>query len=139
MSGRAFIDTNIFIYTQRSDEPAKSDRALSVIDRLECVTSTQVMNELCNVFTKKYPLPTQDIREILHSISMTSKIVAVSVETVASALNVHERYGFSYYDSLIVTSALESGCDCLLSEDLSDGQLINGKLKIVNIFVHPDF
>jgi predicted nucleic acid-binding protein len=54
--------------------------------------------------------------------------------TIERALNVHEKYGYSYYDSLIIASALERACQYLLSEDMSDGQVIEGKLTIKNIF-----
>ena len=54
--------------------------------------------------------------------------------TVIKALEQHEKYGYSYYDSLIISSALESECSYLLSEDMADGQLIEGSLAIKNIF-----
>ena len=44
------------------------------------------------------------------------------------------RYGFSYYDALIVAAALESGCTRLYTEDLQHGQQIDG-LAIENLFV----
>jgi predicted nucleic acid-binding protein len=53
---------------------------------------------------------------------------------VISALVYHEKYKFSYYDCLMIASALKTECQCLLSEDMADGQLIEGRLIIKNIF-----
>jgi len=55
--------------------------------------------------------------------------------TIHAALDIRERYCFSWYDSLIVAAALEAGCDTLYSEDMQDSQEINGCLRIVNPFV----
>jgi predicted nucleic acid-binding protein len=50
------------------------------------------------------------------------------------ALNLAERYQYSYFDSLILASALEAGCQILYSEDLQDGQRIENQLMIINPF-----
>ena len=55
MSAKAFIDTNIFIYTQRTDNPEKRQIAEHTISYFDCIASTQVLNEIINVFTKKFP------------------------------------------------------------------------------------
>jgi predicted nucleic acid-binding protein len=59
----------------------------------------------------------------------------VTLPTVHVALDIRERYGFSWYDSLIVAAALESNCDLLYSEDMQHGQIIEGRLSIVNPFL----
>ena len=41
---------------------------------------------------------------------------------------------YAIYDALIIASALEAGCGTLLSEDLQDGQLIDGRLTVRNPF-----
>ena len=60
--------------------------------------------------------------------------VMPSTRLYRHALDVRERYRFSFYDSLIVAAALEAGCTRLLSEDLQDGQVIEG-LRIENPFL----
>ena len=50
------------------------------------------------------------------------------------ALGIHERYGYAYYDSLMIASALEHNCQHLLTEDMAGGQVIEGRLTIQNIF-----
>ena len=71
---------------------------------------------------------------MLNNISDFSHVCHISLETIHIALDVKARYGFSYYDCLIIASALQNDCTEVLSEDLQDGQIINGKLRIVNIF-----
>ena len=44
------------------------------------------------------------------------------------------RDGFSFYDALIVTSALKPGCDVLLTENMRDGRVIETRLIIRNLF-----
>ncbi|MCZ7673412.1 MAG: hypothetical protein M5U34_42995 [Chloroflexi bacterium] len=50
------------------------------------------------------------------------------------ALLVKAETGYSFYDTLVVTAAIESGCSILLSEDMQDGRIIQG-LTIINPFV----
>lgn len=50
------------------------------------------------------------------------------------ALELQGRYRFSFYDSLVVAAALESGCQKLYSEDLQHGQRV-GNLTIENPFL----
>ncbi len=50
-------------------------------------------------------------------------------------LKIAEKYGFSFWDSMIVAAALNNHCSLLYSEDLQHSQTIEGRLKIVNPFV----
>ena len=56
----------------------------------------------------------------------------MTFETHRTAISLAARYQFAFYDALIVASALEAGCDTLLTEDLNHGQLIEGRLTIHN-------
>ena len=138
MQGRAFIDTNVFIYIQRTDDLIKKRLAEQAIDQCDCVASTQVLNEICNILTKKYPTPLQEIALFLADIRTNSEVRLVTEDTIDAALLIHERWQFSYYDSLIIASALASDCGYIISEDMQDGQVINERLRIVNIFKHPE-
>ena len=102
------------------------------------MVSTQVLNELCNVFTKKFSLSTKKIGEIVRAVNLSCNVSLVTVDTVEAALGIKERYGYAYYDSLILASALECGCNYLFSEDMSNGQVIDKRLEIVNIFAQPE-
>ncbi|GHV59608.1 twitching motility protein PilT [Campylobacterota bacterium] len=136
MSGKAFIDTNILIYLYSEDEPRKMEISLQAINSYDCVISTQVLNEFSNVCIKKLDKTIDEIKLAIEEIINSFSLTAIDKETIITALNIHKKYNYSYYDSLIAASALLSKCTHLLSEDLSDGQVIENQLKIVNIYRH---
>jgi predicted nucleic acid-binding protein len=119
---------------QRSDDIRKRSIARQTINDYDCVTSTQVLNEVCNVFTKKYPIPVESLGLIVKSIVKTAEVAIVSPTTIDLALGIHKDYRYSYYDALIIASALEKKCVCLFTEDMQDEQIIYETLTIVNIF-----
>jgi predicted nucleic acid-binding protein len=45
-------------------------------------------------------------------------------------------YGFSFWDSMIVASALDNHCSVLYSEDFQHNQIIEGRLQIINPFAN---
>jgi predicted nucleic acid-binding protein len=66
------------------------------------------------------------------------RIDAITIEIHESGLALAERYRLSIYDAMIVASALYAECDTLWSEDMQDGMLIGGTLRIVNPFRSQD-
>jgi predicted nucleic acid-binding protein len=135
---KAFIDTNIFIYIQRTDIQNKTRISEKTIERFECVVSTQVLNEICNILTKKYPSSKEKIENVLYSIQKSCTMITVTNDYPYKALDYHFRYSISYYDALMVVAALEANCKYLISEDMQDGLIIDNKLQIVNIYNHTD-
>jgi predicted nucleic acid-binding protein len=81
-------------------------------------------------------LPLSAVRNAIAEICNACNLVIVDDATVMKALEQRARYGYAYYDSLIIASALESGCRYLLSEDMTDGQIIEDDLVIRNIFAN---
>ena len=136
---RAFLDTNIFVYLYSETELNKSARVSSVISAYQRIVSTQVLNEFCNVCLRKMNFPVQFVKRAVEEICEMCELCEVNDLTIVKALDVHERYGYAYYDSLIIASALEHGCKYLLSEDMADGQVIEGQLAIKNVFVNEIF
>jgi predicted nucleic acid-binding protein len=135
MNGRAFLDTNILVYFYSEDDENKRNKARQVLDDNDCVTSLQAMNEASNVWLRKFSLSPAQIIEHLDNIeSVCDAVFPIDREVIDKALYLRERYGFSYFDCLMLASALESGCETLFTEDMSDGQLIEKTLKIVNPF-----
>jgi predicted nucleic acid-binding protein len=124
---------------QTSSDDYKKALSRRAVDVFYCVVSTQVLNEFCNVALKKLALSPGQIIVLLRAIEKTCEISAVTIETSVKAMQLSERYGFSYYDSLIVASALETKCGLLLSEDMQDGQIIESQMEIVNIYTRPPF
>ncbi len=127
-----FFDTNVLLYLLSGDD-AKADQAEAALAS-GGVISVQVLNEFAAVATRKLKMPMAEIREVLATIRAVCKVVPVSEEIHDKGLELAERYGLSIYDAMIVASALLAGCKLLLSEDIQDGQLIEGSLEIRNPF-----
>ena len=134
MNGKVFLDTNIFIYTQSKTEQEKRNIALNTLEKYDCHTSTQVLSEVSNVMIKKLNMPIIEVKEVITAINNCCEVNIITFETVQKALDIKKQYDYSYYDSLILAAAFLSDCDYVCSEDLHDGQIINDKLKIINIF-----
>lgn len=139
MSAKAFIDTNVFAYFYSDNESNKQQCALSAVEKYTCMTSTQALNEFSSICTRKWKFPVADFNKAIDEICAACAVCGIDIGTIRQALGLHERYGYSYYDCLMLASALESGCQYLFSEDMSDGQTIEDQLEIVNIFKRPDF
>jgi predicted nucleic acid-binding protein len=130
-----FIDTNVLLYLLSADE-ARADRAEATLAG-GGVLSVQVLNEFASVALRKLGMSTGEIRETLTTVRAVCSVVPLSEETHELGLQIVERYGMSIYDAMVVASALLAGCDELLSEDLQDGQIIEGRLRIRNPFSGP--
>jgi predicted nucleic acid-binding protein len=133
MNDEVFIDTNVLVYVL-TDDLEKTVIAEAVLEAGGMI-SVQVLSELASVASKKLKMPWNEIEEALGAIrACCSKPRPLQVSTHESALRISANYGFAYYDSLIVASALEADCKELLTEGLQAGQLIDGRLTIVNPF-----
>ena len=133
---RVFVDTNVlvYLYSGNNDDSGKRFRAYNALERYDCQISTQVLNEFSNICIKKLKIDTNRIQGFIDQICSYFDLAYIDEDTIDNALEVHARYGYSYYDSLMVASALERNCTYLLSEDLADGQVIEDRLVIKNIF-----
>ena len=136
-----FLDTNILVYGLLSSEPLKKQRALQLIElalgsRQGC-TIYQVMQEFANVSTRKFAqrFTAEQCKQFMGAAMQPMNRVASSAALLDAALDLQSQTGFSFYDSLIIASALEAGCDTLYTEDLPHYQLINGSLRVVNPFL----
>jgi|GEM_PF-1850724 len=93
------------------------------------------LSETANVASKRLGLSVSEIRKLIGWLETMCNVEIITLATVNKALDVRERYGFSWYDSLIVAAALIADCQRLYSEDLQHGQLIDGQLSVVNPIV----
>ena len=129
----AFFDTSVLLYLL-SKNADKADRVEALLIEQGTI-SVQVLNEFAAVAVRKLKMPLCDIREILGTIRAVCHVEPVTVETHDRGLAIHERYGFSMYDSVLVAAALIADTKVLYSEDLQHGQVIDGQLSVVNPFV----
>lgn len=127
-----FVDTNIVIYALGPNSVKAAQVAPLFAQRP--VISTQVLSEMANVALKKLAMPLFEAGKLLAMLEATCRVEIVTPATLRRALDIAERYGFSWFDCLIVASALEAGCDTLYTEDLQHGQVIEGSLIVTNPF-----
>ena len=133
MKGGAFLDTNLLVYAALQPD-ARSDRARALLAEGATI-SVQVLNEFANVARHKPRKPWPEVTQALASIrALCAPPLPVPLATHEAALGIAVRLGYRLYDSLIIASALEAGCATLYSEDLQDGQVIDGRLTIRNPF-----
>jgi len=136
MSDKAFFDANILIYTLREDDP-RSDVADALL-AAGGVIGVQTLNEFVNVASRKLRMPWEQMLQALGAIrALFPSPLPLTVETHEAALRITGRYGFRIYDSLVIAAALEASCTTLYSEDLQDGQVIDGVLTVRNPFKQP--
>jgi len=132
-----FLDTNILIYLYSQDELAKQAIAADLISNLEniFVISTQVIGEFVNTLYSKFGCDIPSIRVAIDDFRGQFELAPIEFCTIDKAMYLIERYRFSYWDSMIIASALENECTVLYSEDLQHFQKIEDKLTIVNPFL----
>ena len=135
MNDNVFIDTNILIYFVSNDEPKKIIAKDILIKEAINIISSQVIGEFVAVTRKKGILPSEDIIRFANEFMDIFNFVLIGKETIKLSFEIHRRYKFSSWDSLIIASALENDCKILYSEDMQHNQLIDRKLRILNPFV----
>jgi predicted nucleic acid-binding protein len=128
-----FFDTNVLIYAMAKNDPraSKADALLASGG----MVSIQSLNEFVSVARRKLGMSWKEVKEFVDLICVLCPDPApISLDTHKGALAIAEKYGYSIYDALIASAALEAGCKTLYSEDLQDGQIINRQLTIRNPF-----
>ncbi len=129
----SFFDTSVLLYILSSDT-RKSNRVEKLLGQAGFI-SVQVLNEFTSVCSRKLKMPMEEIQEILGTIRTICRTTALTVDDHDQAIAVAQRYKFSFYDSVIVASALRAGCSVLYSEDLQHRQIISHSLTIINPFM----
>ena len=137
MPDNVFIDSNLLVYAAFKDPSESKCQVASTFIREisgNVTISVQVLSEFYNVLLKKKVADTV-IQQMLLAVLDDVRCVDLTSETIRSAWILRCKYGYSYYDTLILASALESGCNILSSEDFQHGQIIEGKMSILNPFI----
>jgi len=136
-----FIDTNIWLYRlfddQRIDARERQRKlkiATSITDQSSLTISTQVINEISADLIKKANFDETQIKAVIQSLYNRCQVVEFSLNILQSASDLRINYNLSFWDSLIVASALAGGADFLYSEDMQDGLIVSGQLNIINPF-----
>jgi predicted nucleic acid-binding protein len=141
MKDKIFIDTNIFVYafldTDDSSQHAKHLKAVEFLKQFDAnsqvIISTQVLSEDYSALLKN-KINDEDIQESAKQLVNSIEVVSVSKNIVMDSYSIKNKYRYSYWDSLIISSALQSNCTVLYSEDLQHNQKIEKQLSIINPF-----
>ena len=142
MKDRIFIDTNLFVYAYLdTNDKAQQIKHLNAIDSLEkfskdnkIIISTQVLSEYYSALLKN-KINDQDIQHSANLLINSIEISPITKYTITESYTIKNKYRYSYWDSLIITSALQAHCTTLYSEDMQHQQKIEGTLTIINPFL----
>ncbi|OQY54626.1 MAG: DNA-binding protein [Candidatus Parabeggiatoa sp. nov. 2] len=135
MNDKRFFDSNIVVYLYSQDEPDKQSIAKKLFRNNQPIISTQVLGELANVLRRKFQMEYTDIVAAITQITDVSQVATITSDNIVSALNLANKYHYSFYDSLIIAVALAENCTILYTEDLQHGQVIESTLTIQNPFL----
>ena len=128
----AFFDTNILVYAQQAG--GKADRARALLAGGGKL-SVQVLNEFTAVSRRKQGKEWREIGEAISDLlALVDPPLALTLDLHAAARALAEDHRLSFYDALIVASAIDADCNVLYSEDMQHGRTIGG-LAIVNPFL----
>lgn len=132
----AFLDTNIWLYAFiAGQDTVKNQKAVTLIATTTTIfVSTQVINEVCTNMLRKQNSSEQDIRDFIDDFYTMYNVIELNQAQLLQASVLREKYLLSYWDGLIVASALYSSAPTLYSEDMHDSLVIEQRLQIVNPF-----
>ena len=137
-ASRVFVDTNVLVYLRDTRTPEKQARCAEWMSFLwesrAGRLSTQILQEYYVTVTGKLDpgMPAEEARDDVMALAAWSPR-SIDLDLLESAWEVQDRWGFSFWDSLIVAAARALVCTTLLTEDLSHGQDLDG-LRIVSPF-----
>ena len=135
--GKVFFDTNILVYSADNKDLRKKEIASKLIsDAINSgngVISTQCLQEFFNVAQKKLNISKEAAKEYVEFFADNIPVVEISVPLILSAVDISIKSQFSFWDSLILSAADDTGCATVYSEDLNDQQIVAGA-KIQNPF-----
>ena len=140
---KVFIDTNIWIYgLVESNDPSEQEKRIVTLSLLETLLSaseifisTQILNECHWNLIKKFGYADAEVyKRIQENIMTISKVMNVNQKTYQNSFEIRERYQISFWDSLVIASARDSGCLEIYTEDMQHGQKLDD-LIIINPFM----
>jgi len=133
MRDDCFVDSNVLLYVL--DKTSFKQEAAFILWRQGITVSTQVVMEFTNVCLRKLNMKKQDAFKNALNIMEGAVVKPITEEAIRLSFKISIKYGFSHWDSLIISAALQARCNTLYSEDMKHDQLIEGKLRIVNPFL----
>jgi predicted nucleic acid-binding protein len=132
---KVFLDSNVLIYAYSSDDSKKRECVEKLLNEHRVIIiSTQTINEFINVMTKKKKMTYQQVSLVLTEILINFSVEIIDKVIIQKALEIAEKHHYSYFDSLMIASAVVSDCSILYTEDMHNQHVIEGNLRIVDPF-----
>ena len=128
---KTFIDTHIIIYAYDVTAGIKHTTARTILSDLWNsglgVISTQVLQEFFVNVVHKIPKPMdkQQAKEIVQDL-LKWHVVVNTGDAIIEAIDIHLKFGYSFWDSMIIEAAIKGGAAILISEDFQNGQVVHG-------------
>jgi predicted nucleic acid-binding protein len=137
MSDKILLDTNLWVYLYATNSPDKQAKVRQIVTEefANIVLSTQVLGELYHVLTRKKITTIQAAKEIVAELVTTFPVASIDTNKVLQAMDIHQRYGFSYWDSLVLATAFAEECRVVFSEDMHHGQMLEQTIQLLNPFI----
>ncbi len=136
MSVRSFFDTNVLIYADDKEAPAKQQRAFDLVAEHRRartgVVSLQVLQEYFVTVTRKLHVDAAVARRKVELLAEFD-VATPEVVDILAAIDQHRLHRLSFWDALILRAAKQAGCGVLFSEDMQEAREIDG-VRIVNPF-----
>ena len=134
MQDNIFIDSNIWLYAFMESKMPQKEIATDIVSNEKVILSIQVVNEVCVNLIKKANYTDSDVLILLNNLHKKYSIINLDFHNSLQATEIRLKYKISFWDSLIIASALQSNCSILYTEDMQHNQMIENNLKIVNPF-----
>jgi predicted nucleic acid-binding protein len=131
---RIAVDTNILVYLHEITPTFKSEVSQKIVRNLP-ILSSQVLSEYINVLNRLLRAP--KLHLIDHCLTLTEgcTVIGMDHQLIVKARELVVTYDFQAFDSIIVASALQAGCNILYSEDFQHYMVVENQLTIINPFL----
>lgn len=140
-----FIDSNIWLYrlmidpnSSDAEELRKRSLAIQLTNSINGTVSTQVINEVCSVLLRQATFTEEQIKRVIQSFYQRVSVIQPNIDILMSASDLRTQYNLSFWDGLIIASALAVNAKILYSENMQNNLVINERLTIINPFNSAD-
>jgi len=130
MSAKRYsMDTNILIYSIDSQAGERHLRAMEIMQEMmnsDCVLTLQSLAEFFNASTRKGKMPKQEAMAQINDWMLLFPIAHAVPTTLKMAMKAVQEHQFSFWDAMILETAVQAGVDHLFSEDMQHNQTWKG-------------
>ena len=123
MTDKLTLDTNVLIYAFGKQDDESKQIAKSIISKCSII-SLQVVNETIFVLLRKFKFTPNELDNVVEFMKLNFVITDLNIHTLNHTLKISARYGFSFWDSMMIASALNNQCSILYPEDMQNAQII---------------